>query len=130
MKYYAAIIRPEAGSVMASPRMSSCATCIVTKGASADGCVMIGHSGDNYLGEQSIVRPPIRNRPEGSMRPAYPSGVARAALSPWNTFLTPRPVAPERAPGDAHPGDGTPWRRGKFPKFPMPMPILAANTAS
>ena len=41
----------------------TCTTTIVTKGASADGTVMVSHSDDNDLGDQAIVYVPARDWP-------------------------------------------------------------------
>ena len=44
----------------------TCTTTIVTRGASADGTVMVSHSDDNDLGDQSLVFVPARDWPEGA----------------------------------------------------------------
>ena len=51
----------------------ACTTFIVTRGASADGSVMVSHSDDNDLNDQSIVYVPARDWPEGAQRPVYDS---------------------------------------------------------
>ena len=49
-----------------APQAMACTTTIVTPGASADGCMMVSHSDDNDLDDQSIVYVPARDWPEGS----------------------------------------------------------------
>lgn len=82
----------------------ACTTAIVTKGASADGSVMVSHSDDNDLGDQSIVFVPARDWPEGAKRPVYDSAVAVQPNPATNTFLVPRLADADRAPGYAHKG--------------------------
>lgn len=81
----------------------ACTTTIVTKGASADGSVMVSHSDDNDLGDQSLVFVPARDWPEGAQRPVYDSAVAVQENPATNTFLVPRLSDPKRAPGYNHP---------------------------
>ena len=64
----------------------ACTTFIVTKGASADGSVMVSHSDDNDLNDQSIVYVPARDWPEGAQRPVYDSAVAVKENPATNTF--------------------------------------------
>jgi dipeptidase len=69
----------------------ACTTTVTTKGASADGSVMISHSDDGHVeADSSIVyvpRTPID--PEGA-RLIYPSAVAFDNMPEYNAFLTPR----------------------------------------
>ena len=81
----------------------TCTTTIVTRGASADGTVMVSHSDDNDLGDQSLVFVPARDWPEGAQRPVYDSAVAVQENPATNTFLVPRLSDPKRAPGYNHP---------------------------
>ena len=81
----------------------ACTTFIVTRGASADGSVMVSHSDDNDLNDQSIVYVPARDWPEGALRPVYDSAVAVKENPATNTFLVPRLSDPKRAPGYNHP---------------------------
>jgi len=81
----------------------ACTTTIVTKGASADGSVMVSHSDDNDLGDQSLVFVPARDWPEGAQRPVYDSAVAVQENPATNTFLVPRLSDPKRAAGYNHP---------------------------
>ena len=88
-----------------APQAMACTTTIVTPGASADGCMMVSHSDDNDLDDQSIVYVPARDWPEGSQRPVYATAAAIGDLPQFNAFELPRLVDPERAPGYAHPGE-------------------------
>lgn len=78
-----------------APQPLACTTMIVTKGASADGSVMVSHCEDSYPIDTSIVYVPAQNREPGSLRPVYPSAPDE---------IIPRIVDPGRAPGYAHPG--------------------------
>ena len=89
--------------LLLSPAAFACTTTIVTKGASADGSVMVSHSDDNDLGDQSLVFVPARDWPEGAQRPVYDSAVAVQENPATNTFLVPRLSDPKRAPGYNHP---------------------------
>ena len=81
----------------------TCTTTIVTKGASADGTVMVSHSDDNDLGDQAIVYVPARDWPKGALRAVYDSAVAVQENPATNTFLVPRLSDSKRAPGYNHP---------------------------
>lgn len=89
----------------AAPQARACTTTIVTPGASADGCMMVSHSDDNDLDDQSIVYVPARDWPEGSQRPVHATAAAIGDLPQFNAFELPRMVDPERAPGYAHPDE-------------------------
>ncbi len=86
------------------PKNTGCTTTIVTPGASEDGSMLVSHSDDNDLGDQSIVYVPARDWPRGSRRPVYASAVAVGDQPQFNAFLVPRLVSRERAPGYANPG--------------------------
>ncbi|GAB6035678.1 dipeptidase [Fundidesulfovibrio butyratiphilus] len=82
---------------------SACTTTIVTKGASADGSVMVSHSDDDELMDQSIVYVPAKDWPKGAKRPVYDSAAAIAANPATHTYSVPRLSDPNRAPGYNHP---------------------------
>ncbi len=77
---------------------SACTTVVVTPKASADGSMMVAHSDDNHLSDQSIVFVPARDWPKGSTRPVYASAVANGPLPKFNTVLVPRLTGSDRSP--------------------------------
>ena len=89
----------------AMPKNTGCTTMIVTPGASKDGSMLVSHSDDNDLGDQSIVYVPARDWPKGSQRPVYASAVAVGDQPQFNAFNVPRLVSRDRAPGYAWPGE-------------------------
>ncbi len=80
----------------------ACTTALVTPGASANGCMIVAHSDDNHLFDQSIVFVPARDWPANSKRPVYATGAAVGALPKFNTLLVPRLVGSDRSPAYAH----------------------------
>ncbi|MBE6096502.1 MAG: dipeptidase [Schwartzia succinivorans] len=74
----------------------ACTVIVVTKGASADGSVMVSHSNDGYDGEVNLAYVPAKDHPAGSMRPVYASAAALGAMPEYNTYDQPNLVAPER----------------------------------
>ena len=83
--------------MMNSDVNAACTIVLVTKGASADGSVMIAHSDDGALVDPNVVFVPAKNHPKGSKRPVYPSSAALGELPEYNCFASPRLVAPERS---------------------------------
>ncbi|WP_241159778.1 C69 family dipeptidase [Desulfovibrio sp. ZJ200] len=98
------------------PKNAACTTTIVTPGASSDGSMLVSHSDDNDLGDQSIVFVPARDWPEGSLRPVYASAVAVGDQPQFNAFLVPRLVDKNRAPGYANPGNAPSIPIGHIPQ--------------
>jgi dipeptidase len=80
-----------------------CTTTIVTRGASADGSMLVSHSDDNDLEDESIVHVPARDWPEGARRPVYDSANAVGEDPSTSTFQVPRIADADRAPGYANP---------------------------
>ncbi|MDR2573065.1 MAG: C69 family dipeptidase [Desulfovibrio sp.] len=109
------------------PGASSCTTMIVTGEASADGSVMVAHSDDNDLGDQSIVYVPARDWPDGSLRPVYPSAVANGDIPRYKAFLVPRLVDGKRTPGYAHPGKAKTVPVGYIPQVKHTYAYLDGN---
>ena len=75
----------------------ACTIMLVTKGASADGSVLVTHSNDGFGGDPNVVFVPAKNYAKGSLRPVYPSAAATGALPEYNCFDYPYLVAPERS---------------------------------
>ncbi|MBO4369111.1 MAG: C69 family dipeptidase [Desulfovibrio sp.] len=111
----------------AMPKNTGCTTMIVTPGASKDGSMLVSHSDDNDLGDQSIVYVPARNWPLGSKRPVHASAVAIGDLPQFNAFLVPRLVSKERAPGYANPGNKQNIPVGFIPQVPHTYAYLDGN---
>jgi dipeptidase len=117
-----ALLGPGAGDARA------CTTIIVTRGAAADGSLVVTHADDNEMSDQSLVYVPARDWRPGSTRPVYPSAVALGELPRWKALLVPRLVAPDRAPGYA--GNGRDPRTiplGEIPQVPHTYAYLDGN---
>lgn len=85
-----------------------CTTMIITKGASADGSMMVTHSDDDELSDQRILFVPARDHVPGSTR-----GVVD------NTNVCyPRIVSKERGPGYETPGWPDTPLIGRIPQVP------------
>ncbi len=80
------------------PSTAACTTCIVTPGASADGSMLVGHSEDNHLSDQSIVYVAAKDWPKGSKRPVYTTAIAIGNLPEYNAFTVPRLAGSDRSP--------------------------------
>jgi dipeptidase len=70
----------------------ACTTIIVTKGASADGSMMVAHSDDDELGDQRIIFVPAQDHPPGARRQIYAEH-----------YTYPRIVTDQRGPGYENP---------------------------
>ena len=90
--------------LLAASAVEGCTTILVTKGASADGSVMISHSDDNDLMDQRIIYVPAQQYAPGSMRPVYCTAAAMGEFPQYNSFVYPRMVTSERGPGYDTPG--------------------------
>ncbi len=77
---------------------SACTTAIVTPGASADGSMLVAHSDDDHLQDQSIVFVAARDWPKGSKRAVYVSANAIGELPEFNAVFVPRIVGSDRSP--------------------------------
>ncbi|MBN1345506.1 MAG: C69 family dipeptidase [Phycisphaerae bacterium] len=85
----------------------ACTTILVTKGASADGSVIVAHSDDDELGDQRIVHVPAADHAPGTMRPVYPGLVG-----------FPRYVGTSRGPAYNIPGYTPTQPIGYIPQVP------------
>ncbi|HDP78947.1 MAG TPA: dipeptidase [Mesotoga infera] len=97
----------------------ACTTLIVTKGASADGSMIVAHSDDNDLADQRIVYVPAQDHEPGSFRPVYCTAVAIGEFPQYNSFIYPRIVS-----GRAHAYDTS----GYPASIPIGMIPQAAHT--
>ncbi len=94
----------------------ACTTTIVTKGASADGSVLVSHSNDSYDSDPNIVYVPAKDHKAGEMRPVYPAAIAWEEMPDYACYATPRLVAPERAAGYDYPGKEQTKPLGQIPE--------------
>ena len=85
--------------LLAAPAVEGCTTIIVTKGASADGSVMVSHSDDNDLMDQRIIYVPAQKHAPGAMRSVFCTAAAMGEFQQYNSFVYPRMVTSERGPG-------------------------------
>lgn len=109
------------------PGASSCTTTIVTKGASADGSVMVSHSNDNHFADQSIVYVPAKKWKKGSKRPVYVSAVAIGPVPEYNCKHTIRLVDKDRAPGYDYPDEEPSIPVGYIPQVEETYAYLDGN---
>lgn len=86
--------------IFMASNVSACTVMLVTKGASADGSVIVAHSNDGFGSDPNVVFVPAQNHKKGSLRPVYPSAAAAGELPDYNCVENPHLVAPER--GDGH----------------------------
>ena len=70
-----------------------CTTMIFTKGATADGAMVVTHSDDDELADQRVIRVPAATHAEGARRPVLPE-----------SYLYPRLVSKDRGPFYDTPG--------------------------
>jgi dipeptidase len=86
-----------------------CTTLIFTKGAMADGSMVVTHSDDDELGDQTIVRVPSQDHAPGATRDIF-----------CEHYLHPRIVTSERGPGYQEPGDTVPSWAKPLGSIPQP----------
>ncbi|MBU1138197.1 MAG: C69 family dipeptidase [Proteobacteria bacterium] len=76
----------------------SCTTMLVTKGASADGSVIVAHSDDSELFDQRLAYVPAADHAPGSMRPVYYDASALGDRPEYHSYLLRRYVGTDRGP--------------------------------
>lgn len=103
MKKFLATICAAALSIM-SVDAEACTIMLVTKGASTDGSVFVGHSNDGFGGDPNVVFVPAQNHKKESLRPVYPTAAAYGELPEYNCYSNPHLVAPERSDAYNYPG--------------------------
>lgn len=94
----------------------TCTTMLVTKGASADGSVLVSHSNDSLLSDPSFVFVPAKDHPRGAARKIYPAALALEEMPAHNCFYTPRLVDGDRAAGYAFEGKAPTKPLGEIPE--------------
>jgi len=76
----------------------ACTTLLVTKGASEDGSVMVGHSDDSELFDQRLVYVPAADHPPGALRPVYYDASALGDRPEYHSYELNRYVGTDRGP--------------------------------
>ncbi|MDR3302184.1 MAG: C69 family dipeptidase [Spirochaetaceae bacterium] len=83
----------------------ACTTTIVTKGASADGSVMVSHSDDGHIeGDSSVVFVPAKTFDPAGSRAIYAVAVAVGDLPEYHALGIPRLVLDDGPEAYRHPG--------------------------
>ncbi|MCJ7540406.1 MAG: C69 family dipeptidase, partial [Desulfobacterales bacterium] len=77
---------------------SACTTLLVTKEASKDGSVMVGHSDDSELFDQRLVYVPAADHKPGSLRPVYYDASALGDKPEYHSYELRRYVGTHRGP--------------------------------
>ena len=76
----------------------ACTTLLVTKEASEDGSVIVGHSDDSELFDQRLVHVPAADHKPGSMRPVYYDASALGDKPEYHAYELRRYVGSDRGP--------------------------------
>lgn len=76
----------------------ACTTLLVTRGASEDGSVMVGHSDDSELFDQRLVYVPAADHPPGSLRPVFYDASALGDKPEYHAYELRRYVGTDRGP--------------------------------
>jgi len=76
----------------------ACTTMIITKGASADGSMMVAHSDDSEMFDNRLVYVPAADYPPGAMRPVYYDPASLGNRSQYNSSVLRRYVGTHRGP--------------------------------
>ena len=84
--------------IMLSGTVFACTTLLITKGASKDGSVMVGHSDDSELFDQRLVYVPAADHPPGSLRPVYYDASALGDKPEYHSYELRRYVGTDRGP--------------------------------
>ena len=76
----------------------ACTTMLVTKGASADGSVIVAHSDDSELFDQRLVYVPAADHKPGSLRPVYYDAASLGSRPQYHAYVLRRYVGTHRGP--------------------------------
>lgn len=105
----------------------ACTVMVVTKGASADGNMIVSHSNDGRGAEINLAFVPAKDHPKGSKCPVYATAVALDEMPDYNAFLQPNLVAPERSPDYDYPGRPHTKPLGYIPEVEHTYAYMDAN---
>jgi len=86
-----------------------CTTMIITKGAMADGSMLVTHSDDDELGDQTIIRVPAQDHASGATREVFAEH-----------YLHPRIATSQRGPGYLAPDSPEPSWATPLGHIPQP----------
>ena len=78
--------------------VQACTTLLITKEASLDGSVMVGHSDDSELFDQRLVYVPAADHEPGSLRPVYYDAAALGDRPEYHSYELRRYVGTDRGP--------------------------------
>ncbi|MBU4394064.1 MAG: C69 family dipeptidase [Proteobacteria bacterium] len=92
------IVAVLAWNVISAVNALACTTLLVTKEASKDGSVMVGHSDDSELFDQRLVQVPAADHKPGSLRPVYYDASAMGDKPQYHTYELRRYVGTDRGP--------------------------------
>ncbi len=76
----------------------ACTTLLITKEASEDGSVIVGHSDDSELFDQRLVYVPAADHKPGSLRPVYYDASALGDKPEYHSYALRRYVGTDRGP--------------------------------
>jgi dipeptidase len=85
-------------TVLSAVTARACTTLLVTKEASEDGSVMVGHSDDSELFDQRLVYVPAADHKPGSLRPVYYDASALGDKPEYHAYELRRYVGTDRGP--------------------------------
>ncbi len=92
------IVAVLAWNVIGAVSALACTTLLVTKEASKDGSVMVGHSDDSELFDQRLVQVPAADHKPGSLRPVYYDASAMGDKPQYHAYELRRYVGTDRGP--------------------------------
>ncbi len=78
--------------------VQACTTLLITREASVDGSVIVGHSDDSELFDQRLVYVPSADHEPGSLRPVYYDASALGDKPEYHSYELRRYVGTERGP--------------------------------
>lgn len=85
-------------NVISAGTALACTTLLVTKEASKDGSLMVGHSDDSELFDQRLAYVPAADHKPGSVRPVYYDASALGDMPEYHAYELRRYVGTDRGP--------------------------------